>query len=379
MVKRDMIVIMSCMYYPTKNGVGKKIECWKIIVPLQDNQKKPVPEKIIDSIKSKIISEFGGLTAYNVVGSWKSGEQVFFDKSITIYVDVPTKDHDRSSSFFIKLKDELMRELKQEKIYIAYEYNKSELLSVNEFLRELGFEVPIEQPQSLTQEGINKLVARSDVLTSRLGYKTLRLVRDENLGKILWEREILGIKLKTEIEDNYPKDAVVLSADNLEKYFTVGVFGKPLVIIGDYEYQSYILDKEKQRYIVGNPEIFRQFDDDKEPHYFHSWHGMLRTSEFIPTFVEQVLINYILIRELGVSREEIKITVGSDGSLQNGGEILLICPAIIPNKRVQKVILENVSKAVDMYENGKIDEIALMQAKVKNRYNEKKAPLLKLS
>jgi len=364
------------MYYPTENGVEKRIECWKIIVPLHDNQQEPFPEKIIDSIKSKIISEFGGLTSYNVVGYWDSGEQTFVDKSIKIIVDVPVEDRNLSSSFFIKLKEELMKELKQDKVYVVLEDSKSELLSVNEFLQELGFEIPSDQLLSLTQENINKLVVESNILRRRLGYKTLCLERKKKSGKILWEREVLGIKLKTEIEDKFPKDAVVLSADTLEKYFTEDFFGKPLIVIGDYEYQSYILDKEKQRYIIGDPMNFREFDKDGEEPFYrsHLWHGKLRTSEFIPTFTGQVLVNYILLRELGIS--DIKINVGSDGSMQIGGSKLLFCPAPIPDERVQKIILENINKAIEMYENGTIDEIALMQAKVKNRYNEKKAMMI---
>jgi len=363
------------MYYSTENGVEKKIECWKIIVPLHDNQKDPFPEEIIDSIKHRIVSEFGGLTSYNVLGYWDSGEQTYIDEEITIIVDVPAKNHDKSSSFFIDLKNELMKELKQEKIYVVREDEKSELISIDEFLQELGFEIPINQPQSLSQENINKLVAESNILERRLGYKTLSIKRDKKSEKIFWEREILGIKLKTEIEDNFPKDTVVFPADNLEKYFSKGIFGKPLVIIGDYEYQSYILDKEKQRYVIGDPTIFRKFDKDRdEPLYVsHPWHGRLKTSEFIPTFTGQVLVNYILLRELGIPINEIKISVGSDGSLQIGGKTLLMCPAIIPDKHVQNIILENIKKAVDLYEKGTIDEIALLQAKVKNRYNEKKA------
>lgn len=365
------------MYYSTENGVEKRIESWKIVIPLHDNRQEPFPEEIINSIKSKIITEFGGLTSINIVGYWDSGEQIYVDRGITIIVDVPAEDHNQSSSFFINLKNELIKKLKQEKIYVVLEDHKSELLSINEFLIELGFEIPLDQPQSLTQENIDKLVAESTILKRRLGYKTLRLERNEKLRKILWEREISGIKIKTEIEDNFPKDAIVLSADNLEKYFTEDLFGKPLIIIGDYEYQSFILDKEKQRYIVGDPKTFREFDKDgEEPLYEHIWHGKLRTSEFIPIFTGMVLTNYILLREMGISNINIKINVGSDGSMQIGGSKLLMCPALIPDKRVQEIILENINKAVEMYENGTIDEIALMQTKVKNRFNEKKAMLI---
>lgn len=368
------------MYFATKNGVEKRIESWKIIIPLKDNQKQPFSEKIIDSIKSKIISEFGGFTSINVVGHWKSGKTSYIDKNIMIITDIPVKEHEIASKFFIDLKHHLMKKLGQEKIYITLESEKSELLSINEFLQELGFEVTHDQPQELTQDNIEKLTKESGIIDRRLSYKTLNLIRDRKLGKIKWEREILGIKIVTEIEDNFPKDAIILSADNLEKYFSVELFGKNLIIFGDYEYQSFILDKKKRRFIVGEPNKFSQYDEgDKEPLYGpHDWHGTLRTSEFIPTFVEQILINYIILRESGVPRDKISINVGSDGSMQMGNAKLMFCPAPIPDKKIQKVIIENLHKAIELYESGSIDEIGLMQAKVLNRYNEKKA-MMKIS
>lgn len=367
------------MYFATEKGVEKRIESWQITIPLSDNQQQPFPEELIETIKSKIISKFGGLTSFNVVGYWKSGEKLYLDKNIVIIIDVPLKYHGTASAFFMELKNELMKELRQEKIYITKENEKSELLSFNEFLQELGFEVASGQKQLLTQDNIEKLIKESGIVNRRLSYKTLNLIRDKKSRKIIWEREILGIKIVTKIEDNYPLDAVILPADGLEKYFSEELFGKNIIIIGDYEYQSYVLDKEKRIYIIGAPQKFSKYDKgDEEPLYGpHAWHGLLRTSEFIPTFVEQILINYIILREMGVSKDKIMINVGSDGSMQAGEPYLLLCPAIIPDTKIQEVILDYVKNASDMYETGSIDEIALMQAKVMNRYNEKKA-LLKI-
>jgi len=365
---------VEIMYSATENGVEKRIESWQIIIPLADNQQQPFPEEIIERIKSQIISEFGGLTSFNVIGYWKSGEKLYLDNDIVIIIDVPVKYHGAASTFFMELKDELMKELRQEKIYITMENEKSELLSSNEFLQELGFEVVSGQKQPLTQDNIEKLIKESNIVNRRLSYKTLNLIRDEKSQKIIWEREILGIKIETKIDDNYPHDAVILSADSLEKYFSEELFGKNIIIIGDYEYQSYILDKEKRRYVIGAPQKFSKYDKgDEEPLYYHDLHGLLRTSEFIPNFAEQIFVNYIILRENGVSKDKIMINVGPDGSMQAGEPYLLRCPAIIPYTETQEAILDYVKKAADTYENGSIDEIALMQAKVMNIYNEKTA------
>lgn len=168
----------------------------------------------------------------------------------------------------------------------------------------------------------------------REGYNTLRLERNTELGIIVWERQILGIRISTEIKDEFPKDAVILPADNLESYFEKGVFGKPLVVIGDYEYQSFILDKEKRRHVL-HPESFLRYDKgDEEPRFYHNWHGALKTSAFISIYIEELLTNYIILRELGSQQERIVINVGSDGSSQIVGSVVLRCPAYIPDQEV---------------------------------------------
>ena len=149
--------------------------------------------------------------------------------------------------------------------------------------------------------------------------------------------------------------------------------------MGDYEFQSFILDKENRVYVVGGPDKFKRLNETgREPLYGpHPWHGRLKTCEFIPVFVEQILINYVLLRELGI--KPVKMNVGSDGSMQHGGGKLLRCPAIIPSKKVQREIIKNMKYAIKLYENGELNEIAYMQAKTLNRYNEKKAMLKGLS
>jgi hypothetical protein len=362
------------MYYVAENGIEKTIETWKVIVPLHDNDKREFPEELINSVRTEVINEFGGLTAINVVGQWQSGKELFTDRNIQVIVDVPIKDHKRTTAFFLNLKDELREELKQHKIYVTFENRASELLSVNEFLQELGFEINSNQRQSLTQDDIRRLIEQSDKVQTRSGYRTLSLRRDTESKTLVWEREILGRKLCTRIEDNYPNDAVILSADNLEQYFKTDTFGKPLVVIGNYEYQSFILDKERRRYIIGPPEALSAYDKgDEEPKFFHEWHGALRTSQFIVIYVEQLLVDYIILRELVAQKERIIMNVGSDGAMQSGGRLLLHCPAHIPRKEVQMAILDGFIEAKNSYEKGTIDEIALMQAKVLNRYNEKKA------
>jgi len=365
------------MYELAENGIEKSIETWKAVVPLHDNDKKEFSEELIDSIRTSIVKEFGGLSEVNVVGQWQSGSESFTDRNIQIIVDVPTKEHTNAAAFFLNLKDSLRKDLKQHKIYVTFESHTSELLSVNEFLQELGFEVTSEQRQPLTQKDVQTLIEQSDNVQKRLGYQTMSLTRNTILKSIIWEREILGTKIITSIQDSYPVNAVVLAADKLEDYFTKDNFGKPLVVIGDYEYQSFILDKGKRRYIVGNPNEFSEYDQgDEAPKFLHEWHGFLKTSEFIPTYVEELLVNYIILRELGAEKEKMIMSVGSDGAIQYSGGMLLHCPAHIPDKKVQTAILDAFIKAKHQYDSGTIDDIALMQVKVLNRYTKKRVLLI---
>jgi hypothetical protein len=364
------------MYYAIQNGVEKRIESWEIIIPLKDNEANQFPEKTVNDIKASIIEEFSGFTSFNVLGSWQSGKQIYKDENIIILVDVPVKDSRVATAFFLSFKQKLMKELSQEKIYVTKKGENSEILSVNEFLQELGFEISSENPLSLSQDNIDKLVSQPEILKKRFSYRTLHLERNIKTKTISWEREIIGIKIKTEIKDIFPEEAFILPADKIENCFAPEFAGKLLIVIGDYEYQSYILDKEKMAYIIGSPTDFANFNvEGKEPSYYHPWHGSLTTAEFILSYVGQLLVHYIILRESRTSKEKIEINVGADGSLQKCGGKLLHCPAVIPSNEIQEIILKSLKDAISMYENGTIDDVALMQAKALNRYNEKKGML----
>ena len=45
------------MYFPTSHGVEKRIESWKLIVPLYDNEGKRFRQEVIEKIRDKIINE----------------------------------------------------------------------------------------------------------------------------------------------------------------------------------------------------------------------------------------------------------------------------------------------------------------------------------
>lgn len=357
------------MYKIVDDNIEKSIECWKIIIPRSDNNKLPFDTKIIEEIKSSIINEFGALSSVNISGAWRDGERLYHDESIQIIIDIIPNEN--SSKFFSALKLTLFKKLNQEKIYLTKESSKSEIITINEFLDELGYEVSPYDNLELTQENVNKLVTNSEWAKRRFTYKTISLERDISAKKIIWEREILGIKITTLLDDEYSLDYRLVPADRMEELFDLNTKNSKVLVIGDYEYQSYILDTEKRRYIANTPRFYELYDIDKTKPYYHPWFGELSISEFIITFSEQVLINYIILRENSFKKEQIKINVGSDGSLQVAGEIMMSCFAKIEDKKIQLAIMDNLELALQKYEKGIIDDIALEQAKVLNRYQQK--------
>jgi hypothetical protein len=140
-------------YIATPNGVIKALETWQMIVPLQDNEGEPFPEKLVEVVRADVLKVFGGDTETNVTGSWKQGQRIYVDENVKIEIDVFAKDHDQAEVYMAECKRQLSKHLKQEKIYVTYLYHRFELLLVDEFFKELNLEVP-EKPKTLSQTQI---------------------------------------------------------------------------------------------------------------------------------------------------------------------------------------------------------------------------------
>jgi len=113
--------LSDAMYELSESTVTKRIESWKLIVPLHDNKGVDFDQGLIESITQGIIDNFPGLTAINCVGYWRSGQQTYKDRNLELIVDVAPTDSSLAEKFFTKYKMDLAEHLQQAKIYLTRE------------------------------------------------------------------------------------------------------------------------------------------------------------------------------------------------------------------------------------------------------------------
>jgi hypothetical protein len=356
------------MYKVSDAGVLKEIETWHLVLPLHDNDKKPFPTETIDGVVAEITGTFPGLTAVNASGRWTQDGQVYSDSSLLIIVDALPTDRAASQSFFEGLKVRLAQDLKQSKIYVTLHSSRSELLTIDEFLKEMGVEVDeiITDKPTLAR----KLASSIDAVRIRMGYETLLLRRLEESKQIRWERRFCGVHLVSVFEDHFPAGTRLLAADRVSDYvhFFAGNHSDAYAVVGDYEFQRYLVQETSFRPLV--PAVLPPDINDR----FTSPGGVSLTAKrFVEEFTGAVAVGYIALREEGFLPGEITVSVGSDGSLQHAkhatgkGAALVISPATIPNEVIQREIIRCAGVACNGYEAGSLDLIALAQAKAMHR------------
>lgn len=136
-------------YIATPKGVMKVVETWKMTVPLHDNQGARYPETWVDTIKKHVLDTFGADTEVEAVGRWKQGQRIYVDNSIRVEVDVCTEDHDKAEAYMANAKRGLTDFLKQQRIYVTYSLSSFEFLLPDEFLSDIGLNMPA--PENLSQ------------------------------------------------------------------------------------------------------------------------------------------------------------------------------------------------------------------------------------
>lgn len=362
------------MYTVTDNGVLKAVESWCVVLPLHDNDGQPFESGVIESILQEILLNYPGFSRSSSIGYWKSTEQTYIDENYQVVIDVIPDDIEESVRFFAKLKHELQTNLHQEKIYITRQESKQEFLSFDEFFNEVGIEAQSNDLKEEANRIAKQVATRFDFVLQRLGYETTALKRDTKEKKIIWERRICGIKLKSEFHDSLPETVRIIAADQLHELGPALVRQEAFAIVGGYEFISYVLEKTNHRSLV-------EVDDIPESkvntRYFSQLGEPLSLKKFIEDFTMTVFTNWLILRDEGFFPEEIKLSVGSDGSLQHGesdlGSMLLLSPAMIPEQVVQKEVIRCLTAAIHANEDNSIDPIAVLQAKAKNNYVLKRA------
>lgn len=368
------------MYKITDNGVLKTIETWSVFMPLHDNEGKPFDKSTIDSILQDISLNFPGFTIVNCIGFWKDLNQLYIDKNFQILIDTIPSNVEDSSNFFNSLKEKLCVLLRQEKIYVTKETTKEEFLTFDEFFNEVGLQTYYTKDGTEKKRLAEQLVSRRDFILQRLGYETTVLHRDSDTQKIIWERKLCGVTLKSTLDDPLPKGIKILAADQIDALGDALIGEVSFAIIGHYEFQSYILEKIKYRPLV-KAEIDESAIEDNFQ-YLSPSGKPFSVKRFVEEFTMTIFSHYITLREEGFLKEEIGVTVGKDGSLQIGsnnyGNFMFYSPAIIPHQLVIDEIIRRLQNAKELYEKNELDPIAVLQAKAKNRYIFNRAILRKI-
>lgn len=362
------------MYSVTQEGVLKRIETWQVIIPLHDNDGRPFSEEMIESILDNITLSFPGLTMVNCTGRWRGNDRVFIDKNMQVLIDALPLAADVSASYFAGLKKDLQAKLGQEKIYVTKESSKEEMLSYEEFLKEVGIEVEEGLTNSNKKAVIEQIVGRLDFVMQRMGYETLSIRRDRDAKKIVWERLLSGIRLTTTLDDPYPDGISILAADQIDRQ-AQHLFDENCVLIGHYEFQRYAIERQPIKPLVKSTiETLPTFQCIE---YMSPQGDILNVRQFVERFTMSVVTNIAVLRDHGYRPDEISVNVGSDGSLQIGrnstASHVLHQPAHIPDKEVQQEILRCLSECCEKFESGTFDPFALHQAKALNQYILKRA------
>ncbi|WP_185286010.1 hypothetical protein [Chryseobacterium indologenes] len=113
----------------------------------------------------------------------------------------------------------------------------------------------------------------------------------------------------------------------------------------------------------------------KHPQKFASQLGEpISVEEFVKQFSLSVFCNYLVAKSEGF--EEIKLNVGSDGSLiiaEKPRNLILPVPASIINKDLQIKIIEIISQLIEFYESKVLKYEIVLQTKKNNSFFHKKA------
>ena len=92
---------------------------YELYVPLHYNDGRSIEGGKLDSLKQRLIDEFGGLTHFpqKNEGVWKVGRHTFRDQIVILRVIAD--DSVRAEKFFAELKEQLKRDLAQADVLVV--------------------------------------------------------------------------------------------------------------------------------------------------------------------------------------------------------------------------------------------------------------------
>jgi hypothetical protein len=358
------------MYQLSESTVTKRVESWKLIVPLHDNNGIDFDQGLIESITQGIVDNFPGLTAINCVGHWRSGQQTYKDRNLELIVDVAPADSSLAEKFFAKYKTDLAEHLQQAKIYLTREQSKTEVISYDGFFAEVGLEIPAGASDADKRQVAQSAIDNVNFIIARTSYETTLLRRDTVRNVIIWERKICGIQLQSELPDDCPPDMEIIAADRIDHYVEWLKQPRDVFVVGDWEFQKFVLSGRPFRPLV-EAEVPKDIDFIVSQ-YLSQRGEPIAHKRFIEEFTMSIMCGVMALRDEGFLPQEIAVTVGADGSAQwttdPDRRIVFICPASIPDLSIQHEILRCVKSALDALQEGTLPTLGVQQAKALHRY-----------
>jgi hypothetical protein len=302
------------MYQLGETTVTKRVESWKLIVPLHDNNGVDFDQDLIDSITQGIVNNFPGLTAINCVGHWRSGQQTYKDRNLELIVDAAPWDSSLAEKFFAKYKTDLAAHLQQAKIYLTREQSKTEVISYDEFFAEVGLEIPTGASDSDKRRIAQSAIDNVNLVVARMSYETTLLRRDTVRHVIIWERKICGIHLRSELPDDCPPDMVIIAADRIDHYVDWLKQPRDVLVVGDWEFQKFVLSGRPFTPLV-EAKVPRGIDFEIRQ-YLSQLGERISHKRFVEEFTMSIICGVMAMRDEGFLTQEIAVSVGSDGSAQ---------------------------------------------------------------
>lgn len=93
------------------------MQLFQILLPVYDNDGKPLPQELFAAVADELTARFGGATAYSrapAEGTWKSGGKTHRDDIVVVEVMTDTPETEWWRSY----RQELERRFRQEHIVI---------------------------------------------------------------------------------------------------------------------------------------------------------------------------------------------------------------------------------------------------------------------
>ena len=240
-----------------------------------------------------------------------------------------------------------------------------------------------------------KLLDIYSILESQ-GFKTIELSTSEKKSKlIVQDLEPYGDFAKRGIHSSqflyelwlYSESEYLIIEYHLfngTKFLTTEIDNKDFLKANESSELSEVLKNVKFTQHVLDYQNSSPIDEIKLPEelkniksaFFSQQGDKISLVEFAYQFTLSVFCNFLVLESEGFNENDIKINVGSDGSMIIGEKenkpMIFHVPAKIPIKELQNYILSLIQKTIELYEAGKLKLEIVQSAKENNRFMFKK-------